>query len=115
VSIESFTDARRFRDDIAGLLKKIELTQDESIPGDFHSMRVEIDVELEDGGKVQAVCRGPRGSWGVPMWPGDHEAKLRDCLALAMDGARATRLLDDLNRLESLDAAQVRAMLALLT
>ena len=115
VTIESFTDARRFREDIVGLLKNIELTQDESIPGDFHAMRLEIEVELEDGATVQGVCRGPRGSWGVPMRPGDHEAKLSDCLAHAMSDASATRLLADLNRLETLDASEVRETLRLLS
>lgn len=115
VAIESFTDARRFREDVTALLKKIELTQDESIPGDFHSMRVEIEARLDDGTNAHAVCRGPRGSWGVPMRAGDHEAKLRDCLGHAMDDASTARLLADLGRLETLDAREVREMLALLT
>lgn len=111
VRIDSFTDERRFRADMCGMLEKIELEQDESIPGDFHSMHVQVQVELEDGTTHTAVCRGPRGSWGFAMGEGDHEAKLRDCLKHA-PACEGEQLLDQLDRLEALGVEEVQSLVA---
>ena len=114
VRIESFTDERRFRPDMAAMLEKIHLEQDASIPGNFDAMRVEVHAELSDGTRRSAVCHGPRGSWGVPMQKGDHEAKLRDCLEHALTPSRSEELLALLDRLETLDADGVHKIVALL-
>lgn len=114
VKIDSFTDERRFRADMVALLEKIEIVQDAAIPGDFHGMRVEVRVELENGELRTAVCRGPRGSWGHPMEEGEHEAKLRDCLGHALSASDAEKLLLLLDRLENLDAQEVQAIVLLL-
>lgn len=112
VKIASFTDERRFRADMVDLLSKFELRQDESIKGDFHSMHVEVEVELEDGSKHGAVCNGPRGSWNAPMDESDHEEKLRDCLNYGLPGAAGEKLIEQLNRLETLEAQAVRSVIA---
>ena len=114
VKIASFSDERRFRPDMVVLLGKIELTQDESIPGDFHKMHVSVEVELDDGATHRVVCHAPRGSWGVKMAPDEHETKLRDCLAYAMSQADGDALLERLARLETLDAQGVREVIALM-
>jgi 2-methylcitrate dehydratase PrpD len=115
VKIDSFTDKRRFSSDMVQMLKKIELEQDESIPGDFHSMRVEVHVELQDGTRHSAICRGPRGSWGFPMEDRDHEAKLRDCLRHARPDEDSESLLDQLDRLDALGAHEVQSLVALMS
>lgn len=115
VKIDTFTNERRFRSDMVELLKKFELQQDESIPGDFHSMYVEVHVELEDGINHTAVCHGPRGSWGVPMEERDHQAKLDDCLQHALPGKVGAALLDQLNRLDELDAAAFQSLVKLIS
>lgn len=96
------------------LLKKFDLMQDESIPGDFHSMYVEVHVDLEDGASHTAICRGPRGSWGVPMKDSDHQAKLADCLHYALPEAAGVTLLEKLDRLDTLDAQNIEAVIALM-
>lgn len=114
VRIDSFSEERRFRPDMVALLEKIELLQDSSIPGDFHGMHVTVEVEREDGAVQESVCRAPRGAWGVGMAPGEHEAKLRDCLHHAgLDAASGAALLKAFDGLERLDAAGVAEMLAL--
>lgn len=115
VRIGSFSDERRFRADMVDLLKKFELRQDESIAGDFHSMYVEVHVDLADGTTLSAVCHGPRGSWHAPMVDADHQAKLDDCLHSKMSTQAAATLLAQLDRLETLDAAAVRSLIGLLT
>jgi aconitate decarboxylase len=115
VKIDSFSDERRFRADMVDLLGKIQLRQEESIPGDFHSMHVTVEVELQSGATHSATCRAPRGSWGVHMAPGEHEAKLTDCLAHAgLEGAASEKLLALLDTLDTLDAAGVESLLALM-
>ena len=97
------------------LLGKIQLRQDESIPGDFHSMHVTVEVELQSGATHSTICRAPRGSWGVQMVPGEHEAKLTDCLKHAgLEGAASEKLLTLLDTLDTLDAAGVESLLALM-
>jgi 2-methylcitrate dehydratase PrpD len=115
VEIASFSDERRFRPDMVDLLDKIELRQDESIPGDFHSMYVIVEVELQTGETHSAICRAPRGSWGVHMTPGEHAAKLTDCIAHSgLEAANGEKLLALLDVLDTLDASSVASLLALM-
>lgn len=114
VRIATFSDERRFKPDMVALLEKFELRQDPSIPGDFHKMYVEVEVELEDGTRHSATCNAPRGSWGAPMAPGEHQAKLDDCLRHALPAEKASRLLAELDRLETLDAAGIASLIGLM-
>lgn len=114
VKIASFSDERRFRADMVAMLAKIELVQDESIPGDFHKMHVQVQVELEDGASHTVVCRAPRGSWGVRMEAGEHQAKLQDCLKYALSEKDGAALLNLLDRLDTLDAQGVQSLLTLM-
>lgn len=115
VKIASFTDERRFRADMVELLNKFELRQDKAIHGDFHSMYVEVHVDLEDGTSLNAVCRGPRGSWNAPMDDADHQEKLRDCLQYALPEAAGVTVLEQLDRLDALDARGVGSIIALMS
>ena len=83
--------------------------------GDFHKMRVEVQVELDDGTTHTVICKAPRGSWGVKMAPGEHEAKLQDCLKYVMPEKNGTALIEQLDRLDTLDAHGVQSLLALMT
>lgn len=114
VGIDTFTDERRFRGDMAALLERITLAQDPAIPGDFHHMHVAIDADLADGRTVRAVCRGPQGAWGVPLDPAAHREKLRDCLGRALAPHEAERLIALSDRLETLDAGGVAMLVELI-
>ena len=114
VGIDTFTDARRFRADMVELLGRITLTQDASIPGDFHHMHVATEADLEDGRTVKAVCRGPQGAWGVPLDPAAHREKLLDCFSRALPPAAVAELLDLLEKLDTLDAGGVARLVALI-
>jgi aconitate decarboxylase len=114
VKIDTFTDARRFRADMADMLGRIELAQDESIPGDFHHMHIRIEAECADGGRYEAVCRGPKGAWGVePLTADDHRVKLRDCFGRALAPARMEELIALLEKLDGQDANGVARIVAL--
>ena len=114
VGIDTFTDERRFRPDMVELLAKISLAQDPSIVGDFHHMHVAIEAGLTDGSRVEAICRGPKGSWGVPLAPSDHRVKLLDCFRRALPAAKVDELIGLFDRLETLDAAGVAQLVALI-
>ena len=109
VKIDTFTDKRRFRADMAALLGKITLTQDASIPNDLHDMRIELTAQMMDGATHHVVCKGPKGTWGMaPLTDEDHAVKLRDCFERVMSPANAEKLLASLDRMEKLDADGVR-------
>ncbi len=115
VGIDTFSDRRRFKPDMVALLRKTTLRQDPAMPNDLHKMRVEIVVETQDGTRHEAVCRGPKGTWGMPrLDPKDHRVKLEDCLGRALSANAVTHLLDRLDRLERLSATGVRETVRLI-
>lgn len=114
VRIDSFSDKRRFRDDMKSMLGKTSLTQDPAIPGDLHAMRIEITAETTDGATYHAVCKGPKGSWGMPrLTPADHLEKLQDCLGRALAQRDMDELLDRLDNLDRQSADGVRRIVSL--
>jgi len=115
VTIETFSDARRFRSDMVALLGKIELIQDPAISGEWLGMHVAVEVQMRDGSKCRTICRGPRGAWGQPaLTATEHEGKLRDCLGRVFDGRRVTRILGLLDGLERQPARAIGALVTLL-
>lgn len=114
VNIDTFTDERRFRPDMAAMLGRITLTQDANIPGDFHKMHIAIEADLAGGERVNAICRAPKGAWGAPMEPGDHRAKLLDCFKRALTPAATAELIELFEQLETLDATGVARISALI-
>lgn len=101
VKIETFSDKRRFRSDMADLLGKITYEPDESIPKDLHKMRIEITVETDDGRHYATVCHGSKGTWGMPpLTAADHRIKLEDCLGRRMKPVQIERVLELLDQLE---------------
>jgi aconitate decarboxylase len=67
VEPSSFEDARRFRDDVVALLRRIILINDPAISGRFDQMHVDIEVEMDDGAVIRQRCDAPLGSWGRPV------------------------------------------------
>ncbi|MBI2296220.1 MAG: MmgE/PrpD family protein [Betaproteobacteria bacterium] len=115
VSIDSFSDKRRFRPDMEALLGRIELRQDPSIPGDWRGMHVSVEVAMRDGSRHTATCRDPKGAWGQEeLTDAEHEVKLRDCLRAGLDRKRVTDVLALLARFEDLAPAAVRKVVSLI-
>jgi aconitate decarboxylase len=115
VGIKSFTDERRFAADVVSLLGKCKVVRDPNASNDTSNMRVEIHVTLDDGSTVSQVCKRPPGSWGEPIDPNQHGAKLRDCLGTRLEGAAVERvltMLDDLDRATPTQIAHLMTLLA---
>ena len=110
--IESFSDQRRFRQDMVELLEKIEVEMREDIPGRFEEMYVEADVVLESSEVVSTRCDGPAGIWGgAPISEQAHENKLRDCFSATLDATAAAAVIDKGRKVDALDANQVRELI----
>jgi 2-methylcitrate dehydratase PrpD len=114
VGFESFTDERRFRQDMVDLLARTTVVYDTKRSKDTRRMEVSLEITTADGKRRGATCRRPPGGWGAPVDEAQHRAKLRDCLERALEPARATRALEMLGRLEKLTAAEVRQLIGLL-
>jgi aconitate decarboxylase len=112
VTIDSFSDARRFRPDMEDLLARIELRQDPSIPGDWRRMHVQIDAQGDSGRRYSAISHGPRGCWGRARITADaHRHKLLDCFGRRFSRSQSEQLIDALRALGRAGPAEV-AMLA---
>jgi aconitate decarboxylase len=114
VGVETFTDERRFREDMVRLLAKIELTRDPSRPRDTRSMHVAVRITLRDGGQHTERCDRPPGSWGMPVDAAMHRAKLRSCLGVRLQGEDVDRTLALLDRLEELGAEEIEDLMRVL-
>jgi 2-methylcitrate dehydratase PrpD len=114
VGVGSFSDQRRFQPDMEGLLGKIRLVQSPDIPPTMDRMFVEIRVELANGERVSATCKGPKGIWGNPVPAEEHLKKVRDCLRTRLDEAAIERCVAMVDRFEGLESAEVRSLLHIL-
>lgn len=85
----SFTDRRRFAEDVATLLGRFTLLADTGISGAFDRMHVEITVHLKNGRTVTARCDAPSGSWSRPVGAEEVMKKARALLASALGRERA--------------------------
>jgi 2-methylcitrate dehydratase PrpD len=83
VTLDTFSDARRFAPDMEALLPRIAIVPDPGRKGRFDEMRLDIELCLADGTSHHAMCDGPPGIWGRPAPAAWRATKLRDCLARA--------------------------------
>jgi aconitate decarboxylase len=110
VGVDSFTDARRFAPDLAALLPRVEVRPDPRREGRFDRMRLDVEVELEDGTRLAGACDGPPGVWGRPVEPVALDSKWRDCLTAALGPARGATVLRAGSGISALDAAGVSGL-----
>lgn len=116
VTMESFEDAHRFSPEIDGLLDKVELTADASIPARFEDLYVELEVDLDDGRTLRTRCDGPRGKWGTPPIPEEeHLVKVRDCLSTRLGERDRERLIELAGSFEQLDNRDLREIMKIVS
>jgi aconitate decarboxylase len=116
VTVQSFTDARRFRRDMEALLSVISLMQTDTIPGELEKMWVDVEIELINGQRLMARCRGPKGFWGLPSLPREeHFMKVRDCLSAGLSQAQVARCIELAEALDELEADEVRELMSITT
>lgn len=115
VTVETFSDDKRFRPAVERLLECTTLEQSEEIGATFETMHVELTVALEDGTVLTERCDKPRGAWGgPPLSPEDHQEKVRACLATVLDAEATARCIELAGRCFALTPAEVGELLTLL-
>ena len=106
ISVDSFTNERRFAADIVALLPKVELRIDDSIPADFDHMHVIVDVKTNDGRTLSKRVDKLSGWIGSPLTREQRMKKFHSCArrVLAVDQAeRIVGLVENLEQLASVD------------
>ena len=113
VGLASFTDDSLRRPEVQRLLAATTVHADPRIPGRFEEMHVVLDVDLDDGSTLRERCDGPAGSWRSPALDSEtHLRKVRDCLAVLHDDRRE-ELIEQSTRIDELDDAELRDLIAL--
>ena len=116
VGVQTFSDDYCTKQDLADLMARTHLTQDENVPGVLEEMWVDVAVELQDGQRLTARCDGPQGFWGRPALRRDeHVAKIRDCLHMYLDDEMTERCIQRVDELETLEAPQIGELMSLLS
>lgn len=102
ISVDSFTNERRFAADIVALLPKIELRIDDSIPADFDHMHVIVDVKTKDGRTLSKRIDKLSGWIGSPLTREQRLKKFYSCSRRVLDDSAANRVLEAVEKLETL-------------
>ena len=96
VSIETFTDDRRFSPDMEETLEKIQVEAN-----DPDSADVKVTALLKDGRSAEAECRGFRGSARNPMSREERMDKVIDCVGRVLTDQHTDRLVNLIDDLEN--------------
>jgi aconitate decarboxylase len=102
ITIDSFTNERRFSSDVEALLPRVKLTVDDAIPPDFDQMHSIVTVELKDGRRVSKRIDKLSGWVGSPLTREQRLTKFFGCARRRLVDAQAQRLLELVERLDSL-------------
>lgn len=111
VTVDSFTNERRFAADVKALLPRVEFQVDASIPEDFDQTYAVVTVTLTDGRNVQKKVDTLTGWCGHPLSRDERLKKFYSCVRRRMASAAADELLELVERLETL--ADVERMMTL--
>jgi aconitate decarboxylase len=102
ITIDSFTNERRFAEDVKALLPQVTLTVDDSIPPDFDQMHTIVNVWLKDGQKLSKRVDKLSGWIGSPLTRDQRLKKFFGCTRRTLDDAKAKRVLELVEQLETL-------------
>jgi aconitate decarboxylase len=112
ISVDSFTNERRFAPDIVALLSKIELRIDDSIPADFDHMHVIVEVTTGDGRRLSERVGKLSGWIGSPLTREQRLKKFYSCARRVLNDSSANRVLEAVEKLETM--ADVNAVMDIL-
>ncbi len=108
ITIDSFTNERRFAPDVAALLPNVKLTVDDAIPTDFDRMHAIVNVRLKDGQQLSKRVDKLSGWIGLPLTREQRLKKFFGCARRTLDDAKAQRVLALVEQLETLaDATEI--------
>jgi aconitate decarboxylase len=109
ISIDSFTDERRFAPDAVELLKRTTLRYDDAIPRDFDRMHVVVTATLKDGRSVSKKIDRLSGWIGYPLTREQRLKKFHSCARRVLEPVAAERIVERVEKLDTL--ANVREIM----
>jgi len=108
ITVDSFTNERRFAPDIAALLPRIELIVDDAIPNDFDRIHTVVSVLLKNGERHSRRMQELSGWVGYPLTCEERLKKFHSCARRVLDERAASRVVELVERLDRLeDVAEI--------
>jgi aconitate decarboxylase len=111
ITVDSFTNERRFAADIAALLPRVKLVIDDSIPNDFDRMHAVVTVVLKNGARHSKRVDKLSGWIGQPLTREQRMKKFYACARRVLDVSSADRVAEFVDTLDALP--DVREMMAI--
>jgi 2-methylcitrate dehydratase PrpD len=102
ISVESFSNERRLAQDMVQFLPKIEFKADPAIPTELDEVYTIVSVWLKDGRRVSKRVDKLSGWMGSPLTRDERLKKFFSCTRRIIDDKSAQRMLDLVERLDSL-------------
>ena len=102
ITVDTFTNERRFAADIVALLPKVQLEVDDTIPKDFDRVHTIVTVWLKDGREVSQRVDKLSGWVGYPLTREQRLKKFFSCTRRVLDEKAANRVLELTEQLETL-------------
>lgn len=102
ITVDSFTNERRFAPDVAALLPKVQLRADDAIPTDFDEMHTIVNAWLADGRQISKRIDKLSGWVGYPLTREQRLKKFFSCAHRVLEENEAYRVLELVERLETL-------------
>lgn len=102
VTIDTFTDERRFAGDIDAMLERVRIEFDPSISSEFLDLHTEVVARLVDGTEIVERVDALTGMPGVPLTDQQRMTKYWSCVSRVLDDAEASELATLLSRVELL-------------
>jgi aconitate decarboxylase len=103
VTVDSFTNERRFASDVEALLPRVKLSMDDAIPADFDRMHCIVTVTLRDGTRHSERVDKLSGWVGQPLTRAQRLTKFHSCAKRVLDQPSAERVVTLVEKLEQLD------------
>lgn len=106
ITVDSFSDERRFSPDVEALLEKISLNYDDAISISSVETLVRLRLRMKDGRVLECTKQDISGLVGIPLSRDERLTKFFGCTDRLMERSRAERLLsliEDFENLESLE------------
>lgn len=102
ITIDSFTNDRRYAPDIVALLPRIDVQIDDAIPADFDRMHVIVHVWLKDGRQLTKRVDKLTGWVGYPLTREQRLRKFLACTRRVLNDRESQHMLELVERLDTL-------------
>ena len=103
VFIDAFTDSAVRDPNVLKLAERIQMRLDNNLPStDLGSRPCRITLRLKNGQTHSRVVQNAKGSPEFPLTAEELKAKFTDCARQTLNESATKRVLDDLDRLETL-------------